>query len=316
MMLSFRKEDSIENLPSINRPMNQKYFAVTFDYGVPANGSITINEDGEMLIYSNGQWSKAETNADIKLQELFADDNGQYWPDDGYVGFDKVIVDVKPQKQMPVKGDLIEMDEKQYRVLDINDSIAKVVAMYEATAAAYGKSNVYAGSSVDGFCTLFYDSMPTTIQTAIVDSTIQQGQWVLGDYSGSSIATYAAISSFEEDPEYPLYHITDSFGEQIERKCYVISIADIIDYLEATPDMTTEDTTLTAPNIAMMLWNKGSTSLADDNYVWLSSAGEDAVYMCIGTMDTGISTEINGEMTYDVRPVFKIDLSKVDFTKD
>lgn len=111
MVLSMKKTDSVEDLPSETRPMSPEYFAVTVDYGTPAYGSVVIKESGETLTYSAGKWGKAETAGDIKLKELSVKENGKYLPEGGYVGFNKVLVDVKP-KEMPIKGDLIMLDGK------------------------------------------------------------------------------------------------------------------------------------------------------------------------------------------------------------
>ncbi len=218
--------------------------------------------------------------------------------------------------EMPVKGDLITIESKQYRVLKMNGSIAKLVSMDASATSAFGANNIYSGATIDTYCnTTFYGALSASVQAAIVNSTIRQDQYAVGDYSGSKIATYTATDANEEDSVYPLYHVSNTFGTQIERKCYALSISDIIEYLEVTSDMTSDTTTLTAANISMMLWNKAATSLADDNFVWFSSAGDSNSFCVISTMSTTIITEGSGTSTYNVRPTFQIDLSKIKFTK-
>lgn len=216
--------------------------------------------------------------------------------------------------KMPTKGTLIELDGKQYRVLKIDKNIAKVVSMDATNTSAFGTTNIYSGAAIDTYCNeTFYNALSASVQAAIINSAIRQDQYAVGDYSGSKIATYTAVDANAEDNVYPLYHISNTFGAQIERKCYAISISDILEYLEVTADMIQDNTTLTAANISMMLWNKNATSLADDNFVWFSSAGNGSNFCVINTMSTTITTEGSGASTYNVRPVFQIDLSKVDF---
>lgn len=90
-ILSMKKEDSINDLPSATRPMNPEYFAVTVDYGVPADGSIAIVEGGASYLYSNGAWAES---ASAVLEELNVDANGTYEPDEGVDGYSKVTVNV------------------------------------------------------------------------------------------------------------------------------------------------------------------------------------------------------------------------------
>ena len=86
MVLSIKKTDSLNDLPSATNPMNPENFAVSIDYGVPADNSVAIKEDGEILMYSSGKWEKVGRAEDIKLKELFVEENGKYFPDGEYIG--------------------------------------------------------------------------------------------------------------------------------------------------------------------------------------------------------------------------------------
>lgn len=90
-ILSMKKEDSIDDLPSATRPMSPEYFAVTVDYGVPADGSVAIIEGGASYLYSNGVWAES---ASAVFEELNVDSNGTYEPDEGVDGYSKVTVNV------------------------------------------------------------------------------------------------------------------------------------------------------------------------------------------------------------------------------
>ena len=137
----------------------------------------------------------------------------------------------KPPPQpgkMPVKGDLISIDEKQYRVLKINDTIAEVVAMYNSTESQTFSvvNNTYAGSGLDDYCNdTFLRTLPETMQNAIVTKTFKQDRWFTGNMSGA-LAKYQGKDTTEN---YTLSLILDSYGDSISRNCYALSIQDIID---------------------------------------------------------------------------------------
>lgn len=317
MVLSMKKTDSVEDLPSETRPMSPEYFAVTVDYGTPADGSIVIKEGGDILSYFAGKWGEAGTAGDIKLKELSVEENGEYLPESGYVGFNKVVVDVK--KKMPVKGDLIMLDGKQYRVLKMNDSVAEVLAMYDATDSqafdASGKSNVYANSSLDVYLSqTFYNSLSTSMQNAIVEKTFQQDSW-RGNGGDHAIANY--IGTVRSGAQYQLSLYSITYSEPISRKCYAMSYQDIIDYLEVTTSMNSANTTLTSENILKMFLNQTEPlrpGRLDSR--WARSA--DPNFHNTGRridLSTGNFGGAEVNVLYPIRPEFQIDLSKIDWTK-
>lgn len=91
-VLSLKPTDSVDDLPSAARPMSPEHFAVSVDYGVPADGSVAIVEGGVSYLYSNGAW--AESRGPVVLEELEVDANGTYKPDEGIDGYSKVAVNV------------------------------------------------------------------------------------------------------------------------------------------------------------------------------------------------------------------------------
>lgn len=326
MTLSMKNTDSIGDLPSVVRPMSPEYFAVTVDYGTPAEGSIVIKEDGEALIYSNNQWSRT----DFKFQELFADEDGQYWPDDGYVGFNKVVVDVQPKIVMPAKGDLITIEDKQYRVLKTNGSVAEVLAMYNSRDSQVFDSDIfnktYAEAALDTYLNqTFYTSLSSAMQGAIVAKTFQQDEWswTLGTSGGTGTVIYQGIyrSPIQQEiyilKEYRIGLTNASYGTSISRKCYILSVQDVIDYLEVTTSMGAADTTLTSENVWKMFWNQTTSPGSNNTYcLWLCSADSasrsktfyaDGHYGFVGNQYTST--------TYAIHPAFQIDLSKIEWAK-
>lgn len=223
---------------------------------------------------------------------------------------------LRPDSVMPVKGDLITIESKQYRVLKITKTVAEVLAMYNsATSQAFdtsGDSNVYANSSLDVYLSqTFYNSLSTTMQNAIVAKTFQQDSWYYGS-SSSAIAKYNG--TYQTTNNYTLSLMSTTFGVSISRKCYVLSCQDVIDYLEVTTSMGSADTTLTSENVWRMFWNQ--TTSPGSTYPWLRSATSDSSIdaFCVNGSSGNLVNFSVGSASA-VRPAFQIDLSKVEFTK-
>lgn len=236
---------------------------------------------------------------------------------DGYRDSEpSAAVSVEKGSAMPVKGDLISIDGKQYRVLKINDTIAEVLAMYySSTSQSFNNSrnsNEYANSSLDFYLTQsFYKSLSTTMQNAIVAKTFQQDSWYYGSNS-SAIAKYNG--TYQTTNNYTLSLMSTTFGASISRKCYILSCQDVIDYLEVTTSMGSADTTLTSENVWRMFWNQ--TSSPGLVYPWLRCANpNDFRYAFYVNGNNGSLRDDFVDSNFAVRPAFQIDLSKVEWTK-
>lgn len=223
---------------------------------------------------------------------------------------------LRPDSVMPVKGDLITIESKQYRVLKITKTVAEVLAMYNSATSqtfdASGNSNVYANSSLDVYLSqTFYNSLSTTMQNAIVAKTFQQDSWKWNGGT-SAIANYAG--TYQTTNNYTLSLMSTTFGTSVSRKCYVLSCQDVIDYLEVTTSMGSADTTLTSENVWRMFWNQ--TTSPGSTYPWLRSAysGSSRSAFFVRGNYGFLNRSYVGD-TDAVRPAFQIDLSKVEFTK-
>lgn len=328
MTLFMKNTDSQKDLPSAVRPMSPEYFAVTVDYGIPAEGSIAIKEGGGILTYSSGKWGRAETSENIKLQELSVEENGEYVPEDGYAGFNKVVVDVKPKVIMPTKGDLIIINEKQYRVLKIDNTVAEVLTIIPTiNELTIGEINTYENSTLDTYCNdTFYNTLPVVMQNAITDKSFAQDSWYSKDGVSATIGNPQYIGYYESYRDGPTNYVctqkVQNIGNRITRHCYAISVQDIIDYLDTTPEMNVDNTTLTSDNIKIMFAYSAETN---PNTSWTrsqsfvenpSSSLPEFGYMCqpmfdYGDVCNGITTRFSGA----VRPAFQIDLSKIEWSK-
>ena len=213
----------------------------------------------------------------------------------------------------PKKGDLINIDGKEYRVLKINGAVAEVVCMYSLntsikfdTNSSY--NNTYEGKNIDTYCNnTFYGSLSSAIQSAIVDKTFTQDSWQRTSSSSTSYNGKYGSST------YVMSLMNKTYGSPITRHCYCLSVQDVIDYLEVTTSMTTSDTTLTDTNIRQMFWNQ-STSISQ--FIWLRSArssSSDYAFFVSGSDGYLNFNDVTSTSTA-ARPAFQIDLSKIDWS--
>lgn len=223
---------------------------------------------------------------------------------------------------MPTKGDLILLDmtdsgtPQEYRVLkNVSGAVYEVLSMTNSTDSQQFTSSgqTYENSDLDTHLnTTWYNGLSSTAKSAIVDKTFTQDSWYKNTSGNPDYEGYYV--SWGTTYQYQVSLANASFGNEITRHCYVLSVQDIIDYLEVTPQMTTANTTLTSANIWTMFYNQ-DTRPSPDYYHWLRSAYPSSAYRVfyvVGNM---------GYLDYDaaynsisVRPAFQIDLSKISFT--
>ena len=228
-----------------------------------------------------------------------------------------VSVEKAPAVVMPVKGDIITVDSKQYRVLKTEGTVAEVLCMYDAStsvkfdSASSGRNNTYAGKNIDTFCNnTFYSGLSAVMKAAIVDKTFTQDSWKWD----SSVPTESHYTGKYGSSTYYLTFVNAAYGSSITRHCYCLSVQDVLDYLEATTSMGESDTTLTDTNIWKMFWN--GTASQSNNYIWLRSANSSYYYSAF-IVDGGlrILDRRSVDNTIAARPAFQIDLSKIAWSK-
>ena len=221
-----------------------------------------------------------------------------------------------PQAKMPVKGDLITIEDKQYRVLKINDTVAEVLAMYDAaTSQIFGSNNTYENSNLDTYCNnTFYNSLSSNIQNAIVEKTFVQDSWRYS-YGATPPQIDKYVGVIASGGNYDLLLKSVAYGNSISRKCYSLSVQDIIDYLDVTTEMTTTDTTLTSKNLWKMLWNN-DISHANNNIFLRSADSTTSTTKVMVIFGAGYVTNNSCDAKNIYRTVFQIDLSKIEFVKN
>lgn len=223
-----------------------------------------------------------------------------------------------------VKGDLITIENKQYRVLNVNDTIAEVLAMYDASTSqqfnATSKTVVftggatgqkYQGSDLDTYLNeTFFATLSATMQAAIVPKAINQDMWYF-DSTKPRSGTYYHITYGSDN----LYYFDNKKGtaygtaEVGSRNVYALGVRDILDYLSVTANGDFTDT-----DIWQMFWNR-STSISEN--IWLRSAYHNystAALYADGAYGNLFSSNYNN--INRARPAFQIDLSKIAYTKN
>lgn len=209
---------------------------------------------------------------------------------------------------IPSKGDIVTIENKQYRVLKVSGTVVEVLAMYDSSTSqkfnTSGNSNVYANSSLDVYLSqTFYNSLSSAMQAAIVAKTFQQDSWKWNGGT-SALANYAG--TYQTTKNYTLSLMSTTFGSSITRKCYALSCQDVIDYLGVTTSMGSADTTLTSENVRKMFWNQ--TTSQGSTYPWLRSAlSSNSAFAYRVRGDSGSLSDSRVSNDYAVRPAFQID---------
>lgn len=219
-----------------------------------------------------------------------------------------------------VKGDIVTIENKQYRVLNVNDTIVEVLGLYSAKYLRYstgttvvftgGKRGLqYQGSDLDTYLNeTFFATLSATMQAAIVPKAISQDMWNESSTAPSSGTYYRQTGNFAE--RYYFDNAGDvSYGtaEVGSRNVYALSVREVIDYLGVSANGDFTDT-----EIRKML-----DVAAKPRGTWLRTSFANGVTS--GMKVEGNYAYIQGyDAIYSesVRPAFQIDLSKIAYTKN
>lgn len=232
------------------------------------------------------------------------------------INLDKVIYNgtvVWQSLVMPTKGQIITMNlgngAKQYRVLKVNGSVAECFAMYDyKTGQPFGSSTTYAGSELDNILnTTFYNSLSSTAKNAIVPKSITQYKYV--SRGSFQTATHATSVDF-------LQRI-DSF-QVGNRNIYALDVSDIEEYFGGSYASQTYGV-YTEEDICRFICN--STTPTNTGFIWLNSNTlhdnwNNGIGAITNTAFWGTFIFIDTPTSKQgvVRPVFQIDLSKIQFS--
>ena len=137
----------------------------------------------------------------------------------------------------PAKGKLLWLTDplggKHYRIIRLNNNIAEV-SICGSSNANNGTSNVYANDasgSIDYEASRYYSLLSEAVKAKIVDKTFQQDSW---DNDGSNpYYTYMGYSgnTAPGSEAYVVSRDSTTFGSEIVRRTYALSVQDILDYV-------------------------------------------------------------------------------------
>lgn len=220
------------------------------------------------------------------------------------------VVDIKKEEiEMPEMGELITLDDKEYRVLDVDGTKAKLLSMYNAAEIQYdanttsfnGEEGIqYAGSDLDNYLeNEFYSSL--SFKDAIVSQDIEQSMYSFNGTPAHGSSWYKSFLT-PTDTSGTDYTVSKFSSVSVgKRNVYVLDVDDIIEYLGSY---------WTPQQLNTMFFNS-EYSIANTK-CWLRSADKAyadrswGVNANLGCIDTA-----GNYVEYIVRPVFVLDFNKI-----
>lgn len=220
-----------------------------------------------------------------------------------------------PAPVMPSKGDIIAVDmdgdgtAENYLVLkEVGEGVYELLARASIGSGVFGSGTVYENNTLDvALNTTYYATLSETAKAAIIDKVLKQDAWYIGN-QGSPMykGTFVAGSTKRS---YAVSLGNASFGNEISRHIYALSVQDIIDYLDVTTDMTWEDSTLNTANVQEVFGSVGLVALRTTNAANGGGNNVLVIYTPFGNVDT---TPPSSALYY--RPAFQLDLTKIEWT--
>ena len=123
-----------------------------------------------------------------------------------------VTIEGVQDKPIVVKGKIITIEGKQYRVLNTNGAVAEVLCLYSASYLRYDSTGTtvvftggarrlqYRGSTLDVYLNeTFFATLSATMQAAIVPKAISQDMWDESSTAPSSGTYYRGIISITQE---------------------------------------------------------------------------------------------------------------------
>ena len=207
------------------------------------------------------------------------------------------------------KGKIIRMDitgsgtPTEFTVISNNGTVAEVMTRYPVNNEIKFRNNggnPYYASTLDTFLNeTWYNTLSSSVKSAIVDKTFYQDEWRTIDESRRDmIHDYLISGSYSYNI---IQLVKGQSGPELTRHCYVMSIMDVIKYLGAKPSDDWNNTPLTPKNISYLFNISGSDfrwilSVNTSVGVWRASSK----YAFLGQ---------NAALTSAVNGCFQIDLS-------
>lgn len=231
------------------------------------------------------------------------------------------------------KGTMIYTDldgngNKAYRILKCNGNIALIMAMFDdldddlkwddgnlVTIDIEGLEVAkYADNSLDTYLnTTWYNTLTSNVQNAIISSPIINDIWYLNNSDSPSYEGIAGNRSTNIE-NYTVSKYSKGAEDVGNRKIFIPSVQDIINYLEDPTMRIDSSTLLTNSNIWNLFWDDTIWRKYRDCLLRSPYADSYSLACCI----LGETGQIGLHETYSdniiIRPTFYIDLSKISWT--
>lgn len=224
-------------------------------------------------------------------------------------------------KQPPAKGSIVKMNldgtERQYRVLNVNGNVCKVMGMWDDFTSVYNSTSTtttfgsttaqkYEGSTLDTYLnTTWYNTLSSEAKNAIVPENVVQYCYKYYDEPNTpNTPTYTYQYQFNwSDSDY---ENADNVGNVTvgERNVFALDLKDIFDYIGKV--------CITSDELMTMFWN-GTTKVS--KYLWLrsSDAGSSSrAWYVYGGSGYLYSSDVTRSRV--VRPALNLDMSKIQYT--
>lgn len=219
------------------------------------------------------------------------------------------------------KGTLINMNldgtERQYRVLNVNGNVCKVMGMWDNFTSKYNETSItttfgsttaqkYEGSTLDTYLnTTWYNTLSSETKNAIVPENVVQYCYKYYDKPNTpNTPTYTYQYQYNwSDSDY---ENADNVGNVTvgKRNVFALDLKDIFDYIGKV--------CITSDELMTMFWN--STTKVS-KYLWLRSSYADNSSFAWDVYGFGGTLGGNGvTRSYVVRPALNIDLSKIKWS--
>ena len=207
--------------------------------------------------------------------------------------------------------------ERQYRVLSMNGSVAKVVAMYDDLTSKYNETSTtttfgsttaqkYEGSTLDTYLnTTWYNTLSSEAKNAIVsENVVQYCYKYYNEPNTPNTPTYTYQYQYNWDNSD--YKNADNIGNVVvgNRNVFVLDLKDIFDYIGKV--------CITSDELMTMFWN--STTKVS-KYPWLRSSYANIPGFA-WSVSGSFGSSSGGGVTnsYVVRPALNLDMSKIQYT--
>lgn len=221
----------------------------------------------------------------------------------------------------PEKGTIISMDldgngQKNYRVLSVDGSVAKVMAMYDTLTSKYNETSTtttfgsttaqkYADSTLDTYLnTAWYNTLTSAAKAAIIPENIVQHCYQYYDEPNTpNTPTYTYQYQYNWfDSEYE--NANDVGNVTVgNRNVFALDLKDIFDYFDKV--------CITSNELMTLFWN--STAKVS-KYLWLRSSNarsSEGAWSVDG--DSGYLDYDYVDSSDVVRPALNLDLSQIPF---